>query len=49
MGAHPQITAFNYWDFDDPQAFINQAGLVDSDFKPKPGYGTLQTLAQQWR
>lgn len=49
MGAHPQITAFNYWDFDDMQAFINQAGLVDGNFQPKPGYGTLQTLAQQWR
>lgn len=49
MGAHPQITAFNYWDFDDTQAFINQAGLVDGNFQPKPGYRTLQTLAEQWR
>lgn len=49
MGAHPQVTAFNYWDFDDPQAFINQAGLVDADDQPKPGYWTLHALANQWR
>lgn len=49
MGAHPQVSAFNYWDFDDTQAFISQAGLVDREYQPKPGYWTLQALAQQWR
>ncbi|MBX3012822.1 MAG: endo-1,4-beta-xylanase [Caldilineaceae bacterium] len=49
MGAHPQISAFNYWDFDDAQAFIHQAGLVDAAYRPKAGYQQLQALAQQWR
>jgi len=49
MGAHPQVTAFNYWDFDDAQAFIGHAGLVDGAYQPKSGYQRLQALAQQWR
>ncbi len=49
MGAQPQVSAFTYWDFDDTQAFIDQAGLVDAAYRPKPGYARLHAIAQQWR
>lgn len=48
FGATPCVTVLNYWDFDDAQAFIANAGLVDREFQPKPGYSALAALARRW-
>jgi len=46
VGAIPHVKALNYWDFDDVQAYIACAGLLDKDFNPKPGYSVLQGIVR---
>lgn len=49
VGRIPQVTALNYWDFDDAQAFIPFSGLVRKDGAPKAGYTALHEIAREWR
>lgn len=49
VGRMPAVTALNYWDFDDAQAFIPFSGLVRRDGVPKAGYTALQQIARDWR
>jgi len=49
MAEPPQLTALNYWDFDDAQAFIPSAGLLDNHFNPKPSHHRLSEIANAWR
>jgi hypothetical protein len=36
--ARPEVVMVNYWDFDDEQAFVPSAGLLDSRGQPKPSH-----------
>lgn len=43
------VTALNYWDFDDEMAFIDHAGLLDRQCRPKEAYERLHDLSISWR
>ena len=44
----PFVKAISWWDFSDHYPhFWNHAGMLDAEFKPKPGYGRILKLKEE--
>ncbi len=46
--SRPRVCALNYWDLDDERAFIEGAGLVDRDGRPKPALLEVKKLREEF-
>ena len=42
------VRALNYWDLDDSRAFIEGAGLIDLQGKPKPAFDAIVALRREF-
>ena len=47
--SRPFLRAMNWWDTCDARSFINQAGWLDRDYKPKPSFERLLSLQRRWK
>ena len=46
---HPAVVSINYWGLSDRQIWIEQAGLIDEEYRPKPVFETLKRLIKgEW-
>jgi GH35 family endo-1,4-beta-xylanase len=46
---HPAVVSINYWGLSDRQIWIEQAGLIDKEYRPKPVFDTLRRLIKgEW-
>jgi GH35 family endo-1,4-beta-xylanase len=46
---HPSVVSINYWGLSDRNIWIQGAGLVDAEYRPKPVFKTLKNLIRgEW-
>jgi endo-1,4-beta-xylanase len=46
---HPSVVSINYWGLSDHNIWVPGAGLIDSEYKPKPAYQALKKLIKgEW-
>jgi hypothetical protein len=44
---HPSVVSINYWGLSDRRIWIEGAGLVDAEYRPKPVFHVLKKLIKQ--
>lgn len=44
---HPSVVSINYWGLSDRRIWIEGAGLVDAEYRPKPVFTVLKKLIKQ--
>lgn len=44
---HPSVVSINYWGLSDRAIWIQGAGLVDAEYRPKPAFNVLKKLIKQ--
>jgi GH35 family endo-1,4-beta-xylanase len=46
---HPSVVSINYWGLSDRNIWINSAGLIDTEYRPKPVFQALKGLIKgEW-
>jgi endo-1,4-beta-xylanase len=46
---HPAVVSINYWGLSDRRIWINSAGLIDEEYRPKPVFDKLKELIKgEW-
>ena len=46
---HPSVVSINYWGLSDQNIWIQGAGLVDAEYRPKPAFKALKNLIKgEW-
>jgi hypothetical protein len=46
---HPSVVSINYWGLSDRNIWIQGAGLVDANYRPKPAFKALKKLIKgEW-
>ena len=46
---HKSVQGINWWDLEDPDAFVKTGGLLDQNFRPKLAFRKLAALLSAWR
>jgi endo-1,4-beta-xylanase len=46
---HPSVVSINYWGLSDHNIWIQKAGLIDAEYRPKPAFDVLKKLIKgEW-
>jgi endo-1,4-beta-xylanase len=46
---HPSVASINYWGMSDRNIWIESAGLIDKEYRPKPVFTVLKKLIKgEW-